>query len=165
MIAAWLLRYLLAAALASLLALAGRATGPAVQTPSGGMPSALACGANPGPPRNATDPAIVVSAPRPGAVVSSPLTVAGQARVFEAVVSVALLGPGGDLASGRGVIARTSTMAAAGAPAMAAFSASLPFDISAPTDACLLVYEASARDGSPQNVVQIPLRLQPARPQ
>ena len=124
--------------------------GPVAAAQVGGV-----CGPNPGPP-NPADPAIRVSAPAPGARVTSPLQVSGQARVFEATVSLALLN-----AVGR-TIAEGFTTAEAGAPALAPFSTTLAFTVTTETPACLWVFEASARDGSPINVVQIPLTLLPS---
>src|SRR5206468_47255 len=77
----------------------------------------------------------------------------GRARVFEAVVSLALKDASG------ATITSGTTMAQQGAPALASYSTTLPFTVSQATPACLWVYEASARDGSPINVVQVPLTL------
>lgn len=41
------------------------------------------------------------------------------------------------------------------------FSEDVTFSVGAPTSACLWVYEASARDGSPIHVGQVPVLLQP----
>lgn len=130
---------------------AGAASGPRPLRAAG------ACGANPGPPDSAY-PAIVVSAPAAGASSTSPLVVSGQARVFEAVVSLALKD-----GTGATIVAAT-TQAQAGAPALAPFSTSISFSVAAVTPACLWVFEASARDGSPINIVQVPLTLLPAQP-
>ena len=158
--ALWVLYQALALALT---VLAAHVAVPAQSGRLAATPGPDACDANPAPPRDPRDPAIVATLPKNGADVASPLFVAGRARVFEAVVSIALLGPHGDLVAGRNVIARATTKAAAGAPENAPFIASVPFVVASPTDACLLVYEVSARDGSPQNVVQVPVRLEPTR--
>lgn len=112
------------------------------------------CGQNPSPP-DPLDPAIVVWDPVPGAFVSSPVIVRGEARVFEATVQLVL-----EAAGGR-EIARGFTTAAEAGPAMAPFEGSLAFSVSRETQACLLVFEESARDGSRRNVVQVPLTLVP----
>ena len=114
-----------------------------------------ACGANPSPP-DSTDPSVVVTAPASGAVVGSPLQVRGLARVFEASVSLALKDAAGVS------ISDDTTQAAIAAPALAPFSARLPFAVAKPIPACLWVYEVSARDGHAINVVQVPLTLLPA---
>jgi hypothetical protein len=124
----------------------GRRTAP-VNAQSNGV-----CQANPSPP-DSNDPSIVVAAPTSGDRVANPLTVSGYARVFEGTVSLSLKGADGTS------IADGTAQAAEGAPALAAFSGTLPFSISANMPACLWVYEASARDGSPVNVVQVPVML------
>jgi hypothetical protein len=113
------------------------------------------CGPNPSPP-NPADPSMQVYAPVPEVRSASPLRVAGQARVFEATVSLELRDAGGR------TIAEGFTTAAQGAPALAPFEGSLRFTVNAETPACLWVFEASARDGSPVNVVQVPVTLVPS---
>lgn len=115
------------------------------------------CAPNPSPP-DAGDPSVRVDAPVAGARVTSPLQVSGRARVFEATVSLALYNAGG------GAIAEGFTTAAEAGPALAPFSGSLPFTVTNEMPACLWVFEHSARDGSPRNVVQVPLTLAPAAP-
>ena len=112
------------------------------------------CGANPSPP-NAADPSVRVSAPAAGARVVGPLRIAGLARVFEASVALELRGPAGE------TIARGYTMAREGAPALAPFEGTLDFTVATETPACLWVFEESAADGRPRNVVQVPLVLLP----
>jgi hypothetical protein len=109
------------------------------------------CQTNPSPVDSA-DPSVVVSAPTANASVTSPLTVTGQARVFEATVSLALYDASGN------EIASTTTMAAEGG-VLSDFTGSITFSVTASTPACLWVFEASAQDGSPTNVVQVPLTL------
>src|SRR5215217_3775401 len=126
----------------------------AAQSRSSAQP-ASACGTNPSPP-DAADASVRVTAPEPGATVVSPLRVVGQARVFEATVSL-------ELRDGAGrVIARGTAMAAEAGPALAPFETTLSFTVTGETPACLRVFEESARDGSPRNVVQVPLTLAPA---
>jgi hypothetical protein len=109
------------------------------------------CQTNPDPV-DAADPSVVVSSPTANASVTSPLTVTGQARVFEATVSLALYDAGGN------EIATATTMAAEGG-VLSDFSGSITFSVTASTPACLWVFEASAEDGRPVNVVQVPLTL------
>ncbi len=115
------------------------------------------CGANPGPPDSA-NPAIFVTEPLAGGSSTSPLAVAGQAQVFEGVVSLALKDAGG------ATIVAGTTQATGGAPARAPFTTSLSFSVASVTPACLWVFESSARDGSPINVVQVPVTLVPVQP-
>lgn len=113
------------------------------------------CPLNPGPV-NPLDPSMVVQSPGNGATLSSPLTVTGSARVFEATVSLRLLDTDG------AVLTETFTTAAEAGPALAPFTGAVPFDVAASTPACLQVFEESARDGSQRNVVQIGVILSPA---
>jgi hypothetical protein len=142
------------------IAVAAALLGVAVQLLPAGLsraqvPDMGVCGPNPSPPDPA-NPAIRVDAPVPDQVLTSPLRVSGRARVFEAVVSLALKDAGGQ------TIAQGTAQAAGGAPALAPFDTSLSFSVQSETPACLWVFEASARDGSPINVVQVPLTLVPA---
>jgi len=109
------------------------------------------CQTNPDPVDPA-DPSIIVSAPVANDSVTSPIHVTGQARVFEAVVSLTLFDENGD------EIVSTTTMAAEG-QVLSAFSADMSFSVTTDTPACLWVFESSARDGEPVNVVQVPLSL------
>ena len=85
---------------------------------------------------------------------SSPLNIAGSARVFEANVSFRLEANGETIAQG-------FTTAAEGAPGRGDFAAMLPFEVDEPTDATLVVFEVSAADASETNVVRFPIRLCP----
>lgn len=109
------------------------------------------CQSNPDPV-DASDPSIIVTAPASGATVTSPVHVAGQARVFEATVSLTLFDANGD------EITSTTTNAAEG-QVLSAFSTDVSFSVTSDTPACLWVFESSAKDGSPVNVVQVPLTL------
>ncbi len=44
---------------------------------------------------------------------------------------------------------------------LAPFSIDVPFEVTEPKPACIWVYEASAMDGSPVHVGQIPVTLSP----
>lgn len=117
--------------------------------------TALACPANPSPP-NPADPSMVLSVPAAGATVSSPVHIAGLARVFEAHVHIIVYS-----ASGM-VLTDTFTMSAEAAPVLAPFSADVPFTVLTVQAGCIRVFEESAVDGSPRNVVQVEVNLAPA---
>jgi hypothetical protein len=110
------------------------------------------CPANPSPPDTA-DPSIVVEQPQPGARVTSPVTVSGMARVFEATVSIAIFDASGT------VVAEAVTTATEAAPALSPFVAAVPFPAGQEQAGCIRVFEVSPRDGSPVNVVQVPVTL------
>ena len=105
------------------------------------------CPENPSPP-NAADPSMILDLPAEGATVTSPVTVRGKARVFEAHVSITIYDANGNK------LADTFTTAAEAGPVLAPFSTSVPFSTPATQQGCVRVWEASAQDGSPRNVVQ-----------
>jgi hypothetical protein len=61
----------------------------------------------------------------------------------------------------RNPIADTFTLAAEAGPALAPFSTSVAFSVGSEQPGCIRVFEESARDGSPVNVVQVPVVLAP----
>jgi len=98
---------------------------------------------------------IKVARPSGGQEVRSPMAIQGQARVFEGNVQFALKdGRGQTLASG-------FTTASKGAPDWGDYKADLAFRVTARQDATLEVFTESARDGSPQFVVKLPVTLLP----
>lgn len=95
-----------------------------------------------------------MNSPSANDALASPLHVEGQARVFEANVSIKLFD-----ASGNELVSTFATAQEGGV--LSPFSTDVAFSVSASTPACLWVFETSARDGSAINVVQIPLTLLP----
>ena len=112
------------------------------------------CKTNPSPV-NPAEPNIIVRSPEQGAVVTSPLVISGQARVFEAQFNVTLYGELG------GVIAETTGMTEQG-QVLSPFEVELTFAVSREQPACLWVYDLSAKDGSRMDVVQVPIALAPS---
>jgi Immunoglobulin-like domain of bacterial spore germination/Sporulation and spore germination len=100
-------------------------------------------------------PAILVESPTIAAHVSSPVTVSGTANVFEARVIVRILD-----AAGR-EIARTFTQASCGTGCRGTFSVAVGYQVSTEQAGTVEVFDASARDGSPENVQDIPVTLTP----
>ena len=100
-------------------------------------------------------PAIVVESPAIGQTVSSPVTVSGTANVFEAVVSLRILDASGNQ------IAATFTNATCGTGCRGTFSVAVPFHVDREQPGVIEVYESSAKDGSPVNLVRIPVILVP----
>jgi hypothetical protein len=131
----------------------------ATSTPAGPSPTPAptavpnVCKANPSPV-NPADPNIIVRSPEPGQVVTSPLAITGQARVFEAQVNVTLYGELG------GVIAEAQTLAEEG-QVLSPFQVELSFTVGREQPTCLWVYQVSAKDGSRIDVVQVPIALAP----
>jgi len=122
---------------------------------SQGAPSPTATGsASPTTSASPTpEPAIVVTSPRPGDEVSSPLTIRGNADVFEATVSISILDAAGN------EIVRTFTTATCGTGCRGTFSKAVRFEVTETQSGIVRVYESSAEDGTPINVVDIPVTL------
>ncbi len=98
---------------------------------------------------------IVVEAPEAGATVTSPVTVSGTANVFEANVSMRIVGPDNE------VIAETFTTATCGTGCRGTYRKNIPFQVVELTDGVIEVFESSAEDGSPLHVVRVPVVLSP----
>lgn len=104
-------------------------------------------------PTDGTKPAIVVKQPAPGDEVASPVTISGTADVFEATVHVRILGSGGL------EVAARFTTATCGSGCRGEFSTELSFFVEKTQDGTIEVFELSAEDGSPINVVTVPVVL------
>jgi len=109
------------------------------------------CAENPDP---ATDDETQVAEPATGDEVSSPASVRGRIVAFEAVFKITTYDENGD------VIAEQRSMTAEGTN-LAPFQEEISFTVTEETPACLWVYGESGRDGSPDNVVQVPVLLLP----
>ncbi len=100
------------------------------------------------------EPVIWVNEPAPGIEVSSPLTVQGSARVYEATVNLRLVDQDGE------VLVDTFTTATAGGPARGEFETALAFPVPSTGEGRLEVFWISPKDGSEQDKVNIPVRIQ-----
>jgi hypothetical protein len=106
-----------------------------------------------GPTRSVSD-RIAVYQPRPGAEVSRDLQLTGAARVFEASVSWRLKdSTGREVASGHFLASLGSS------PVWGTFDTRIAIPPSVSGNVTLELFEASARDGSPQGIVQVPLTV------
>ncbi len=97
-------------------------------------------------------PAILVESPALGATVTSPLRVAGTANVFEAVFQVQLVEDGA-------VIVDQRVQATSGTGTRGTFDVTISSPSGHAGRGSLVVFEKSAKDGSPVNVVKIPIVL------
>ena len=101
-------------------------------------------------------PPIVVEEPLPGAV-QSPVRISGTADVFEATVSIRILGEDGS------VLAETFATATCGSGCRGEFSTEVDFEVE-PTrggvEGVIEVFEESAETGEALNVVRIPVSLE-----
>jgi hypothetical protein len=101
----------------------------------------------------ATSDRVAVYQPRPGATVTRDLQLTGAARTFEANVNWQLLD-----STGREV-ARGAFTGGSSGPLWGAFDTRIAVPTSVSGNVTLEVFEASAKDGSPQGVTQIPLTV------
>lgn len=100
---------------------------------------------------NVFEPAIWVTSPVKDQVITSPVTIRGNARVFEATVSFRLKDAAGN------VLAEGFTTAAEGAPGRGDFEGELAFKPDGSGQGQLEVFEESMKDGSDLNKVIIPV--------
>ena len=100
------------------------------------------------------DPIEVVT-PARGDEVTSPVTIMGTADVFEATVSIEIRDQTNN------VIAETVTTATCGTGCRGDFAIDVPYSVGQAQEGEIRVFEASAMDGKPTNVVRIPVTLQP----
>ena len=101
-------------------------------------------------------PAIFVDRPAYGAAIGNPARVTGSANVFEASFLITLLDGDGNQ------ILETPAMATCGTGCRGTFDVTLPYSVSEAGWGTLRVWEASAMDGSPQNVRDYRVWLTPA---
>ncbi len=100
-------------------------------------------------------PFILVQSPGIGERVSSPVTIAGTADVFEAVVSIEILDEDGR------AVASTFTMATCGTGCRGSYTTDVRYSVETRQPGTIRVYEVSAMDGSPIHIVEIPVMLTP----
>jgi len=97
-------------------------------------------------------PPIVIESPLSGDSVASPIHVTGTANVFEATVSFEVRDHAGD------VVMRGFTTATSGNGTRGTFETELAVpELAGP--ATIVAFEASAEDGSPLHVVQVPVTV------
>jgi hypothetical protein len=100
-------------------------------------------------------PAITVRTPSSGDEVISPVTISGTADVFEATVNVEILDANGQ------TLAAGFATATCGTGCRGRYSTSISFFTQERQAGTVNVFEVSAKDGTPINVVSIPVTLVP----
>ena len=101
-------------------------------------------------------PSIYVDRPAFGAAIGNPARITGSANVFEATFLITLLDGSG------ATVVEVPAMATCGTGCRGTFDVTLPYAVPEAGWGTLRVWEASARDGSPQNVREYPVWLTPA---
>ncbi len=100
-------------------------------------------------------PAILVEAPVMGATVRPPLRITGSANVFEGVFRVELR-----TSDGR-VLGQEQVRASAGTGTRGLFDVTINFPVQRGTEATLVLFARSPKEGTKTDIVEIPLRLLP----
>jgi len=101
-------------------------------------------------------PPIVVQKPSPGTRVTSPVTVSGLANVFEANVTVEILGADGKVAG------KTFTTASCGTGCRGTYSVAVSFKVAKEQQGTIVVHDDDAAgNGKPPHEVRIPVTLAP----
>ena len=124
-------------------------------TPSPAVSSSVSVSASPETDPSAAGAAIVVRTPLPGDEVVAPVRVSGTADVFEATVSIRILGSDG------GELAAAFATATCGSGCRGRFSVDVFFFTERLQNGTIEVFESSADDGSPLHLVSIPVVLVP----
>jgi germination protein M len=101
-------------------------------------------------------PAILVTTPASGDTVSSPVTIAGSANVFEANVTVEILDSAGN------VVGNGFTTATCGSGCRGTFTLTLSYDVAKTQKGEIVVHDDDAAGtGQPPHEVHVPVVLQP----
>ncbi|TDB36892.1 MAG: hypothetical protein D9V44_10305 [Actinobacteria bacterium] len=98
-------------------------------------------------------PAILVESPTPGQTATGAVRVMGNANVFEATFIAEIRDAAG------AVLAKKVVTATSGTGTRGTFDVTFSFTTPKTQMGSLVVYESSAKDGSPINVVTVPLKL------
>lgn len=98
-------------------------------------------------------PAILVETPTPGQTIAGTVRLTGTSNVFEAVFLAEIRDANGT------TIAKKVVKSTSGTGTRGTYDVTIPFSVSKTQMGSLVVYEASAKDGSPINVVKIALKL------
>jgi hypothetical protein len=99
-------------------------------------------------------PAILVESPTVGATLASPVRITGSANVFEAAFRINVVDRDGL------IIADERVKATSGTGTRGTFDVTLTYPSGHAGNGSLVVFENSAKDGSPTNVVEIPIALE-----
>ena len=108
----------------------------------------------PANPVDPEDPRIVVTSPEPGDEITSPVTVVGEAEVFEANVLITIFDAEGN------ALVETFTTALGAGPEMWPFESDpIPFDVDETQEGCIWVFEEAADETLDPLVLAIPVTL------
>ena len=98
-------------------------------------------------------PLVFLESVAPGDVVTSPVRVTGESNTFEATLRIRILGADGS------VLADTFGTATSGTGTWGTFAENVAFAKGANTEGKVVVFWDSPKDGSPQDVTEVPVRF------
>jgi len=149
-------RYILITALliVFIIALAAKQAPHEPEIASPDVPEDILSGLETGEPVVSESGNIKVERPQPGATISSPVLVRGQARAFEGTFHIRLKD-----SDGKVVVEKTGTASAEEAGDFGTFGELLLFDDVATDEGAVEVYTVSAEDGSEQDLASIPVKF------
>jgi spore germination protein GerM len=101
-------------------------------------------------------PAIFLDRPAWGAAAGNPARINGLANVFEATFRVQIRGAAGS------ILADQQVMASCGTGCWGTFQADVPYTVTTAQYGTILVFDLSAKDGTPENVSEYRVWLTPA---
>lgn len=96
---------------------------------------------------------IVLTSPKSGETVTSPIQIAGKASVYEGTLNIMIKD------SKSAVIAEDFTTCSLGAPEWGDFNTILNYSVSSPQQGTIEIYTKSAKDGSIDDIVSISVTL------
>ena len=136
-------------------------TGGATSTPAPSVVAATSAPATPSPaptvrpsPVVSSKGAITVKEPALGDQINSPLTISGEASVFEATLVYRIVTSGGK------VLAEGTTTASAGAPQKGTFKVEVKFELPYYAEGgSVEVFERSPKDGSISDIAKVPVGI------
>jgi hypothetical protein len=123
---------------------------PAVE-PATETPIANVCQPNPSP---GTPQTVQIDTPAPFSKHRAKLTVTGKIAAPEATFKIRIFDGNGAVISGAGAMSAEGQV-------LSPFSQEVLAAVAEEQPACIWVYEESAQDGSPTNVAQVPVVIQP----
>lgn len=103
----------------------------------------------------ATSKNFVINFPASGSLITSPVRIAGRARVFEATFFI-------EIEDGHNVLARQMVAASAGGPEWGTFDITVPFEEPTSPAGAIIFVTYGAKDGSRQEELILPVLFAPA---
>ena len=101
---------------------------------------------------------VLINTPWPGDTIGNPVTISGQARVFEGLVNIRIKTTPSDPAADATILADTTAQASSGIE-LSFFSKSVSYTATTEENGVIEVFSISPADGSEQDMVLITVRF------